>query len=265
MKRILCAAMVLVAVAWGGTCVHATDLAAPRQPYYKAPPAPVVPVTPPGMWDGPHVGLNFGYGPAIWDGSGFVGGRETPLNPKVSGLFGGFQAGYDKQIGSIVFGVEGDIEISGERGSIDTFIPGAAPVCRFDKKKCKVICSPGVAATNATSTYELPWFSTVRARAGVTFDRFLFYVTGGLAVAEAEYSVTATQGKVTTTLSDRRIKAGWTAGAGVEAALMANWSVKAEYLYLDLGSQTFLAQDPAFTVTNKVQDHLVRLGVNYRL
>ena len=47
------------------------------------------------------------------------------------------------------------------------------------------------------------WFGTVRARAGVAFDRVLIYATGGLA-----YSDNST---------------GWVAGGGVEWALPVNW------------------------------------------
>src|SRR5215468_11130693 len=32
---------------------------------------------------------------------------------------------------------------------------------------------------------------------------------------------------------------GWTAGAGVEMGLLPNWSVKAEYLFIDLASETY--------------------------
>ncbi len=47
------------------------------------------------------------------------------------------------------------------------------------------------------------WFGTVRARAGVAFDRVLIYATGGLAYTD-NYT-------------------GWVAGGGVEWALPVNW------------------------------------------
>jgi outer membrane immunogenic protein len=50
-----------------------------------------------------------------------------------------------------------------------------------------------------------------------------------------------------------------------------NWSVKAEYLYVDLGTQSFSSlytdrQPAVFTVTHKdsLTTNIVRLGVNYR-
>jgi opacity protein-like surface antigen len=81
-------------------------------------------------------------------------------------------------------------------------------------------------------------------------------------------------------------RAGWTVGAGVEAALDRNWSVKLEYLYMDLGnvgggssSATAITNSlntpgPGFnTVTTttlaaafntRFTDNILRAGVNYR-
>ena len=47
------------------------------------------------------------------------------------------------------------------------------------------------------------WFGTVRARAGVAFDRVLVYATGGLAYTDDN--------------------TGWAVGGGVEWALPVNW------------------------------------------
>jgi outer membrane immunogenic protein len=64
---------------------------------------------------------------------------------------------------------------------------------------------------------------------------------------------------------------GWTAGAGIEARVYDNWTIKGEYLYLDLGSVT--AQAPllgggattSFTVTSDIRSHVFRIGLNYWL
>jgi outer membrane immunogenic protein len=39
-------------------------------------------------------------------------------------------------------------------------------------------------------------------------------------------------------------KIGWTAGAGAEYAFARNWSVKLEYLFVDLGSTSVLMFGP---------------------
>jgi outer membrane immunogenic protein len=53
---------------------------------------------------------------------------------------------------------------------------------------------------------------------------------------------------------------GWTVGAGLEVGLLPNWSVKAEYLFIDLASESY-----GLTLTNNgLSSNLVRFGVNYR-
>ena len=69
-------------------------------------------------------------------------------------------------------------------------------------------------------------------------------------------------------------KAGWTVGAGVEAALGSNWSVKFEYLYMDLGhvggSTATVRSMPghnqvlAYLFNTKFTDNIVRVGLNYK-
>ena len=64
-------------------------------------------------------------------------------------------------------------------------------------------------------------------------------------------------------------RTGWTAGGGVEWAFARNWSVKAEYLYADFGSVSFVSAfnvDPDFTYTHTVHPtaQIVRAGVNYK-
>ena len=76
----------------------------------------------------------------------------------------------------------------------------------------------------------------------------------------------------TTSLSSTHTSVGWTVGAGVEWKLTPVWSVKAEYLYAELGSQnnTIVYTYGPFTssLTSTVQrekDNIVRFGVNYKL
>ena len=54
-------------------------------------------------------------------------------------------------------------------------------------------------------------------------------------------------------------KAGWTAGAGVEAAFADNWTARIEYLFVDLQNSTF---SNGTTVTFDAS--LIRLGVDYK-
>ena len=64
------------------------------------------------------------------------------------------------------------------------------------------------------------------------------------------------------------MKAGWTAGAGIEGAFGGGWSAKLEYLYIDLGKteHTFgtIGLGVIATETRRTTDNIVRVGANYR-
>jgi outer membrane immunogenic protein len=66
-----------------------------------------------------------------------------------------------------------------------------------------------------------------------------------------------------------QIKGGWTIGGGIEAQLAGNWTGKVEYLYLDLGTisgsapNTSIGNVGVATFSSRVQDHIVRIGLNY--
>ena len=142
-------------------------------------------------WAGPYLGGNLGY---QW---GSVSNNAT----KPSGIAGGVQGGYNFQSGNWVFGVEGDLELT---GASDTF---------------------------ASWKFSNPWFGTVRGRAGYAFNNILFYGTGGLAFGELRAE--------TFGLSQSPTNVGWTLGVGTEFGLSPNWSAKIEYLYVDLSESQF--------------------------
>jgi outer membrane immunogenic protein len=80
----------------------------------------------------------------------------------------------------------------------------------------------------------------------------LCYGTLGLAYGRGQVDIGS--------IGESQMHAGWTAGGGLEVGLNRNWSVKAEYLYIDLGSENYaltrLGNDPTA--------NLLRFGVNYR-
>ena len=47
------------------------------------------------------------------------------------------------------------------------------------------------------------------------------------------------------------MKAGWTAGAGIEVAFGGGWSAKLEYLYMDLGKTQMTFATPALGVRRR--------------
>ncbi|MBS7545806.1 outer membrane protein [Ancylobacter oerskovii] len=112
-----------------------------------------------------------------------------------------------------------------------------------------------IQATNIESpTFSLDYFGTVRARLGWAVDQFLIYGTGGFAYARGNYEIGG--------LSNKQTNTGWTIGAGGEYAFSPNWSVKAEYLYLDLGSESYETVGGPIDVGTTA--NILRLGVNYK-
>ena len=244
---------------------------------------PLKALPPPPTWTGLYWGVNVG-----WIGSsqysitntgtdtGF-GGLGTALNIGAipgtipvshSGFIGGGQIGYNWQIDpSWVWGIEADFQGTTANGSMGT-----------------VAQVGGLNFPDTVTTvykYELDDLGTVRARFGwLSLPNLLWYGTGGLAYGQTKLSSSAQCplavfgcfSESTTATSSTHTSVGWTAGAGVEWKLSPVWSVKAEYLYAELGSQhnTIVYTYGPFTssltsTVQREQDNIVRFGVNYKL
>jgi outer membrane immunogenic protein len=227
MKHVLGFAAALVAGTALVGAANAADLPPRSAPITKAP----VYVAPQFSWAGFYLGANVGYG---WsDGSGNIFPGGAPIRGDGDGFFGGFQGGYNWQMGSFVFGVETDFQLSAGDGNT-RFVGG--PV--FGK-------------------VENDWFGTIRGRLGYAVDRWLFYVTGGGAFVHNKLSPVAPFAFGSTSETGWT----WTVGAGVEAALWQNWSIKAEYLYLDTPDK--VPVPPGTRVNGSTDTNLIRVGVNY--
>lgn len=244
----------------------AADL--PAAPAYKA---PVYKTAAPYNWNGSYIGANAGYSWGRFNSTStadlFNTGAGSGFAPKVDGWLGGIQVGRNWQTGSWLIGIEADAQITGEKDSLErSMVLGSVPV------------GGGVVtlSQNVANEWALPWFATLRGRVGVTANNWLFYGTGGLALGHVKFSNTTTlvtdyvgapanvTTSVATSLSDSTTRVGFALGGGVETALSDRWTVKAEYLYLDFGSHTFLAGTGSDT-TVKLHDHILRVGINYKL
>jgi opacity protein-like surface antigen len=195
-------------------------------------------------WTGIYLGLNAGFtfGGSDWTDS-TTGGSTG--NFSTSGFVFGGTVGANYQVGSLVFGVEADGDWADASG-FGTFTASA-------------LCAGGCLTQNT-------WLSTVRARVGYALDRFLVYGTGGAAFGNVRANFSNDPVSSTT-------EAGWTAGAGVEAALARNWSAKAEYLFVKLADGSCTTDcaiaDASGTpvipsVAVKFSESIVRGGINYR-
>ena len=248
--------------------------------------------TAPTNWTGLYGGVNAGYG---WSDNsvlyaGNPGAGSAALNvvftsPTLfatssyskhlssSGFVGGGQSGFNWQFARWVAGLEADFQ-SGVQGDFSAAgnLGPSAPSYRL------------------TSKQDLKWFGTVRGRLGyLATPDLLLFGTGGLAYGRTEVSaniantsnidhliisasnLTCPGNQVCIAGSDSQTSTGWTAGGGFEWALWSNITFKAEYLHVDLGSQTIklVAQSPASGngfVTGKFDNSfdVVRGGLNYR-
>ena len=195
-------------------------------------------------WTGIYLGFNAGYSFGGSDWTDSVTGSSTGSFGTSGFVFGG-TLGANYQVGSLVFGVEGDGDWADASG--------------FGTFTAANLCAGGCLTTNT-------WLGTVRGRAGYAFDRFFAYGTAGAAFGDVRANFS--NGAVSSAT-----KAGWTAGGGVEVALDRHWSAKAEYLFVDLGNGSCTAD---CTIANangpplipdvavKFQESVVRGGVNYR-
>jgi opacity protein-like surface antigen len=101
----------------------------------------------------------------------------------------------------------------------------------------------------------------LRGRVGIAFGRFLVYGTAGGAATEIRSVLNAgVNGSANTTITS----GAWTAGGGLEVAISESLSARLEYLYLETGTLN-LAYIGPIAVTGRVEQNIVRAGLNYRL
>ena len=246
MKKLLLATTAFVVLAVGSA--SAADL---RPAYKSAPPPPPV-----YTWTGLYWGVNVGYswGEAKNDATlqvaqGVFG--TASASRKVDGAIGGFQSGYNYQFGQWVWGFETDIQASGQKGSDALQI------------------AAGVPPTFLNTEHKLTWFGTSRSRLGVLWSpNTLLYGTFGVAYGKVKEDAVISRGAQSASLNFQDVKAGWTAGAGVESTMGGGWTAKLEYLYMDLGkTESTIATPGLGTLVNtsrRFTDNIVRVGFNYR-
>jgi outer membrane immunogenic protein len=267
-------AITVVAAVLSSGLAFAGDLGTPAQaPIYMKAPAAV-----PYSWSGFYGGVNAGWigstGNTITltgtdTGTSGLGSMladgviPSTVNLGYNGFLGGGQLGYNWQSGNWVFGLEGDIDGASAKSS------GIFPDCLLPPPP--VGLAPPLTLNAAR---ELDWLGTVRGRIGYTpLAPFLVYATGGLAVGEHKLGIglsDPTASPVANLFNETSsTSAGWTVGAGAEWMFARQWSLKAEYLYVDLGNVSstinyaYGADSSSLTATVHDRDNIVRGGINY--
>ena len=177
------------------------------------------------VYGGPATYAPYAYrwtGPYVGGNLGYRWGALSNSGAKPSGIAGGAQGGYNWQFGPIVLGGEADLQFS---NASDTF---------------------------ANYKFSNPWFGTVRGRAGYAVNNIFYYGTLGLAYGRGHVAVGG--------MGEDNLHGGWVVGGGLEVGLASSWAVRAEYLYIALGSE-------AYTLTgasNELTTSLLRFGLDYR-
>jgi outer membrane immunogenic protein len=200
-------------------------------------------------WSGFYIGAHLGYGEANYGGTfDESGGNSIDPSPDdldLNGIAGGAQAGWNWQSDNIVLGVEADVTFTdwSDRTHLNEdqeFLEG-----------------------------DVDLLATLRLRAGLAMDNWLFYVTGGGAIADATYDATdRNEGNGPDSNVDFN-DIGYVLGGGVEMGLNEHWTVRAEGLYYgfddeeDAGGLTGDAE--TFNDHVRFNDAwIVRGGVNFR-
>lgn len=193
--------------------------------------SPVFSSTPAAGWSGFYAGISGGYGWGTTSVTPALAGGT--VNNNSQGWNAGAQAGYNLDLGGFVLGAEADVAWSN--------IGYSQPSGGFGTFEAK-----------------MDLFGTARARAGFTFGQVMPYATVGAAFGRGSASLT--NGVVTSQTANH---VGWAAGVGIEAQATETMSVKAEYLYVDLGSQPY-AGLPIGNRDITQRFGVVRAGINYR-
>lgn len=190
---------------------------------------------------------------------------------------GGGQIGCNRQTGMLVWGFEADFDHAGQLSKTANFGPAGPIIGASDPARNHVSSQTDSVGQNGD------WYSTVRGRIGLAATpTLLLYATGGLAVARISSSANVSFGADRFFLSNNMFagshsetRMGWTIGAGSEWAFLPNWSVRAEYLFMDFGSFSYAlactvpscsgAPTIPYAWSAHVQsaDHVFRVGLNY--
>ncbi|MHC2331434.1 outer membrane protein [Bradyrhizobium sp. USDA 4454] len=239
----------------------------------KAPPL----VAPAFNWSGFYAGVNVGGG--WYDGGGITTSsnvisilgpgnvvRVPASDSNQAGVTAGGSLGYNYQIDKVVLGVEADFNYvdlkSTRNGSATAAFAGGV-----------------TRSFNLQNTSKVDWFGTGRGRIGfMPAERLLIYATGGLAYGEVKTNIANSSafsnGLLRLWLGDNSdVRVGWTAGGGTEYAFTNNWTLRGEYLYVDLGASgttaTFQGIDPVqsqirYNASRQSRFSVARAALSYK-
>jgi outer membrane immunogenic protein len=202
---------------------------------------------PANAWTGCYVGGNLGGG---WARKEYTDPLAKPPETilgghTADGVVGGGQIGCDYQIGPWVLGAQALLD-------------------RADLKASHL-------ALGDFYGTEIRWFATTTARLGYTLHpSLLAYVRGGAAWVRDEETKTDLATRLLEGTANVT-RTGWTVGAGAEYLIATNWSIFAEYNYMDFGSRRTDFRNlevppipPTFPLDIQQTVQTVTIGFNFR-
>lgn len=260
-----------VALALALTTCAATDSARAEE---NAPtPATVYPTahllsSPAPSWAGAYIGLNAGGAIPLYRGEHLqpIFSRTPPVydlfppSGRRSGVSFGAQAGYNWQIGRLVYGIETDINL----------LDGQNP-------RNGIFFTPKPQAPHEIIGYNLNYeqgsafFASLRGRLGLSLDHTLVYLTGGVALggtrgaARLDYH-DPKEAKAFSAKASGSRDFKYVIGAGAEHPLSEDTSVRLEYFFLNQGLNGQFFPDTKETLywsKTRDENHIVRLGLNH--
>jgi outer membrane immunogenic protein len=175
-------------------------------------------------WTGFYVGGNLGAGWSGLSGTNFSDTLGSSFTAATNTQFvGGAQVGINYQFRSgVVVGAEAMFD-----GST---VSHNNPVTATD---------PTGAVGANIGIVDARWLTTATGKLGYAWDRVLLYAKGGGAwVATTSPSISVSGVPASFSGASSTTAATWTAGFGLEWAFVGNWSVRAEYDYIALPSQS---------------------------
>jgi outer membrane immunogenic protein len=244
MRGLACIGAAFLTAAASAGAAHAADLSA--RPYAKAP----VLAAPVYNWAGLYIGLNGGGASShecltIFSAAGAAVFPNSEGCHDATGALLGGQIGYRWQVANWVFGLEaqGDwADLKGSNGSLTAIVP----------------------YTNQTKIDAIGLFT---GQVGYAWNNVLWYVRGGAAVTDNQYSSFFTATNVVFNAASET-RWGGAVGTGIEFEFAPSWSIGIEYDHLFMGKNnvTFpmstIAVTRSDTISQEVDMGLLRL--NYR-
>lgn len=198
-------------------------------------------IDPRSTWSGFYIGGHFGYEGGRASSTLLDPGAQSS-NSSFGALAGGVQLGYARLLRSrLLLGLEADVSVPSFLDDDDRVSSLTSAHGQLDEKgDC---------------------FGAIRVRLGYAFSLGTVYGSGGFAWSLGKFVLNP---GADSEAVQRRLRPGWTLGAGFEIPVAANWTARLEYAYDRFeGAGAAFAGGPSTSAT--VGMHNVRLGLSWQI